>query len=377
LGLAVLVLASTAGIALAVEATTSPPPATVPQALGALEQRMAQIRFNTARISVRSVLGELGSPAGGAELGSDINKCKSLVTSGIGEIRLSPAEGTFTGRSEGLIFQGKSSLVTKSRTIGKTNYTYEPSVESYDGRRPWVRSRQHPPPKPGSKAAQLSAIYGSLAPTFAASEGESPGPTFTKLIDDLNSAVSIQEGGLITVDGQQTTEFTASLSLVKLLAGELSPKQLAAIEQKPSEATVGLEVFIAPNGLPVRTTGVTGGRIEGLGIEEDILALEVPVVVHAPPASKTIGQAQLRKLENKRLKRELKKLRHIRKKLRTGKPVRLPKASPPPAFAQCLAQGEEGDGGIPTPKGSARSKSSPARDRESRLRWLASLRANR
>lgn len=70
--------------------------------------------------------------------------------------------------------------------------------------------------------------------------------------------------------------------------------------KKLGEAPVELELFIAPSGLPVRTITVLGSRSEGIGAEEDIRALEIPVVVRAPPARQTIGQAQLRKLERKR-----------------------------------------------------------------------------
>ncbi len=292
--------------ALAAEGAPAPAqtPAVVPPNLQALEQKMAQIRFNTARISLRFVFGELGSPAGGAELGSDVNKAKSFAISAAGAIRFSPPAAAFTSTVEGLglPFLTKTS---KERTIGKTIYTYKPSVARFDGGRPWVRSRQKPAPKPDSDSARLSAVVESLAPTFSgSSRGDSTG-WFTKLIEDLNGAVSIQEVGPVTVDGQQATEFTASLSLAKLLAGKLSPKQLASM--KPSEATMELEAFLAPNGLPVRTTSIVGNRIEGIGIEDDILALEIPVVVHAPPASKTIGEARLRKLEKKRAKRAKKK----------------------------------------------------------------------
>jgi hypothetical protein len=143
----------------------------------------------------------------------------------------------------------------------------------------------------------------ALAPTLAGPSKGSAEP-FATLIDYLDGAVSVSEGGSVTVDGQQTTEFTASLSIVKLLAGKLSRKQLAKIEEeslkKPSEAIVELEVFIAPGGLPVRTIGAYGRQAEGLGIQQDILALEVPLAIHAPPARQTIGQAALLRIERKR-----------------------------------------------------------------------------
>jgi hypothetical protein len=64
---------------------------------------------------------------------------------------------------------------------------------------------------------------------------------------------------------------------------------------------VQLELFVAPSGLPVRTISVLGSRSEGIGGEEDIRALEIPVVVHVPPVRQTIGKARLRKLERRRI----------------------------------------------------------------------------
>jgi hypothetical protein len=285
----------------------------VPPALPALEQKMGQIRFNTARISQRFVLGGLGSTAGGAELGDGTGRGQSFLTTGTGSIRLAPAASLFTTHVEVPGGRVPSPLTRprQVRTIGRTTYTYTPSAASFDGGRPWVRSESRPAPKRGSKAGALAVQLGvlghALAPTLAgSSEGSSEGSAepFATLIDDLDGAVSVSEGGAVTVDGQQTTEFTASLSIVKLLAGKLSRKQLAKIEaeslKKPSEAIVELEVFIASSGLPVRTIGAYGKPTEGLGVQQDILALEVPFAIQAPPVRQTIGQARLLQLERRR-----------------------------------------------------------------------------
>jgi hypothetical protein len=306
-------------------------PAVVPPSLQSLEQKMAQIRFNTARVAIRFGLGDLGPAVSGAELGTGATGLDSFLTSVTVAVRRSPPESISTSRSDGLKLSAGHTLggnTSTERMIGKTIYTYKPSVASYDGGRPWVRSKAKPAPEPGSDSAKLSAVFGSLSPTFAGSAG-SPAGLFSKLIEELGEAQSIQEVGPATVDAQQVTEFTASISLAKLLSpkqlegitksnsslGELlspigSPKQREEAKQhneeaakKLSETTVELELFIAPSGLPVRTISVLGGRSEGIGVEEDILALEIPVVVHAPPARETIGEAQLDKLEKKHARR--------------------------------------------------------------------------
>jgi hypothetical protein len=307
--------------------------AVVPPSLQALEQKMAQIRFNTARISARFGLGELGPGGGGAELGAGASGAKGgLLTSTVGVFRLSPPEATATTKIEFLgLKPGErapaGSAASMERVIGNTIYTYTPSLDRHDGGRPWLRSKQ-PSPELNGESAGLPALSDALAPMLSAGGGRNASAApFAKLIEDVNGALSVQEVGPMTVDGQQVTEFTASLSFAKLLSrkqleaftkslsslGELlsptgSPKQREEVKKhneettkKLSEATVELELFIAPSGLPVRMISVFGGRSAGIGGEEDILALEVPVHVHAPPARETIGQAQLRKLDRKRL----------------------------------------------------------------------------
>jgi hypothetical protein len=358
----VLGLVGAAPTALASEVVSPQARVAVPPALQALEQKMQQINFNTARFSTRFGLGELGSPANGAELGSNVNVCKSLVTSSTGIERLSPPASVSVGEFDGVV--GSKS---KELSIGNTIYVFTPSASRSDGGRPWVRSAVQRTPKSAAGAAFGSA----LAPAHLASGSDGSEGHFAKLIEETNGALSIQEVGPATVDGQEVTEFTASLSLTKLitrqeleeftgsfsslnelLAPKPSPKQREEAKkhqeeatQKLSEAPMELELFIPPNGIPVRTTVVIGKRSEGIGAEQDILAVGVPVVVHAPPVDKTIGQAQLRKAEQQRFKREL---RQLRKRIRSGKSVRLPKQSPSPISApsKCPSEASEGSGGI-------------------------------
>ncbi len=304
---AALILIGTPSTALAAE-TTAPaqPDAPLPASLVGLEQKMAQIRFNSAQISERFAIGELGSRAGGAELGSGVGKSKNFVSVATGAIRLLPRASVLTDKLEVLEGPAGHSLSggvdTETRTIGSTTYTYEPSVAGLDGGRPWVRSRPKPRPKPHGALALLAAELAALAPTLTTTPSEHEG-SFTKLIEDLDDAASVTEGGPLVVDGQQVTEFTATISLKTLLAGKLTRKELRAIGKHPRQASIELEVFIAPSGLPVRTTGISQNRTGGIGLQTDILALEVPVVVQVPPANKTISGARLRKLERRHAKK--------------------------------------------------------------------------
>ena len=139
----------------------------------------------------------------------------------------------------------------------------------------------------------LEALTGSLRFIAGTCSGGPAGP-FAGLAHELDDVQAVQEVGPATVDGQQVTEFTASLPVSKLL----SPRQRRLPANRlPPTASIELELFIAPDGLPVRTTSLWSIQEESIAIQGDILALEVPVVVHAPPTRKTITQAQLRKLE--------------------------------------------------------------------------------
>lgn len=296
-------------------------PAVIPPNLQMLEQKMAQIRFNTARISARFGLGELGPAGGGAELGTGIKGPNgAFVTSTVGVFRLSPPEASTTSKFEGVGSPNGEGVPpggapSKERVIGNTVYTYTPSALRYDGGRPWVRSKRVSSSQSGGGSAGLEGLSDPSAP-------------FAKLIEDVNGALSVQEVGPMTIDGQQVTEFTVSLTMATLLPGKrlerfikafsslgeiLSPdnhssKQREEAKQhreeqakKIREIPVEIELFIASNGLPARTITVLGNRKEAIGGEQDILALEVPVDVHAPPARETIGETQLRKLRARRL----------------------------------------------------------------------------
>ncbi len=329
--LVALTAASVAAAALAAEAPPTspsvPPPAPTPSfpppTLQALEQKMAQISFNTARISDRQVLGEVGPPVGTVELGSGVDQCKSLVITATGTIRRSPSESFITST-----FAGYQS---RRIGIGDVTYTYRRSVARYDGGRPWVRShttasKSEQTPADGAPPSALTVLGASLGSTAPNRKGHRLAEPFTGLVEDLEGALAIQEVGPATVDRQQTVEYTASLSVAKLLAGRLTPKQ-HQLARKLEALPVTLDLFIAPNGMPVRTIVVVGGGEEGIGEEEDFRAVGIPVSIHAPPARETIGQSRLQKLQRQRIKKG------ISETLTIGEPT----SSTP----QCPEEGEE------------------------------------
>jgi hypothetical protein len=277
--------------------------AALPPDLVALEQQMAQLQANSVRFSFQEEFGVVGLSGEGAPL--------LFILAGGGEAGDSPPEGTVTG---GLFGQPEE----KTRTIGESVYTYRRQAGEIDGRRPWVRS-QRPAKEEAAPGAGTGLDPGSLL------ENDHPGAqgTFSKLIAQLNGAMTIEESGPATVDGQRVIEFDATLDPAPLLA------QLRAESKEPLHPlsspfgtnhvggsktpakpapppTLELEVFIAPSGLPVRVRLTLAAEGATIAIRVDTLAINIPVDVVPPPIQQTIDAAQLKRIERRRAARELK-----------------------------------------------------------------------
>jgi hypothetical protein len=276
-------------------ATTARAAAPPPPDLVALEQQMAQLHVNTERVSFQEELsfGELGSGIPFA-----------LIVTGEGEFSDSPPQGSAVAGILGL-----SNVQT--RVIGDTVYTYRPHAGELDGGRPWVRSQ-----KSGGASPSIdpSGVTGS----------DQPGPqgTFSKLIEELGGALAIEESGPVTVEDQRVIEFDATLDptpfLEKLKPQSKEPKhplnsllETPETKKTPAKSTpppsLELEVFIAPNGLPVRARYTFSAEGVTISARVDTLATNIPVNVSAPPASQTIDEAQLKRLERRRAARELRR----------------------------------------------------------------------
>jgi glutamate-1-semialdehyde aminotransferase len=136
-----------------------------------------------------------------------------------------------------------------------------------------------------------------------------PSPTPFKTEAELfKEGSAIRALGASTVDGQATVGFAGTLTAQRLAEGELSKKQLAKLKHEHLKLKGSFETFIAANGVPVHTTVVLSiGKLR-MSTSSDVLAIDFPVTVPAPPpAAETIPAAELLKLETARLKRLLKK----------------------------------------------------------------------
>lgn len=294
---AVICVVSLAGLAPLSTATAHPvgrvssallpaPPATVPPELKALEEKMAAVHFNTEhfRLTIEFSLGSgtLGLAPAMAETLAASGQAQregswlTLTSSGQGSLSVSPPTAEFSVKSQG--------SNTEVRTIGRTVYEYLPAFSSIDHHRPWV-SHTTPSPHPlGSTSEGLSS--------GTAAEGRG---SFAALITLLGKAQRIEQVGLDTIEGQQTTAFNAHFNLADLVSGKRATKELEQLS-KGGISTATLELFINSGGLPVRETLTLGGEGFSESISTDVLALEVPVHVVGPPARKTITKKRLVRL---------------------------------------------------------------------------------
>jgi hypothetical protein len=113
-----------------------------------------------------------------------------------------------------------------------------------------------------------------------------------------SSAEEVQQVASATVDGQATTVFSATVDLEKFFstfgATLVHELQSAGVEN----AT--LELFIAANGLPVRTSVIIGVQGGTIAVTTEVLQINTPVSVHAPAPRTTIGEGQLHELSERR-----------------------------------------------------------------------------
>jgi hypothetical protein len=236
----------------------SAPPASaaaLPPELQALEQKAQTLHIASERFSLDLVVKE---PSG-----------KQTTLTGVGAGRISPPEAQLVETV------GSKRLVV--RVLGRDLYESVPGLARLDGGRTWVHVRE-------SELSEQTGVNFAAAPQKL-TEGFS-------LIDA--AAEGVREVGPATVDGQATTEFTATVDLEDLFS-RFGTKLVQKL-QSVGVRSASLALYLAANGLPVRTSitiPVEGGSIT---TTSDILATEVPVSVKAPPARDTISESEFEKL---------------------------------------------------------------------------------
>jgi hypothetical protein len=255
-------------------ASEAPVSASLPPALQALEAKMAQLQVNSERyltLTRGSVVTSITLHVSRGKGHSHIHRTR-VGTQQLGEVSLAPAEGELYGGAH----------LTEPQVIatGSTLYVRGPKLASRDCGRPWTRSPS------GVESTGLFPYHGSASEVSLGGSG-----SYAGLINLLATATgSVSSDGPVTVEGQPTTEFTAQVEPL-LLIGGLTPKEKAAVHKHRLPVT--LSVFIAESGLPLRVVSQFGVGASQLTETTEIVAVNVPVSVKAPPAEKTISEKQL------------------------------------------------------------------------------------
>jgi hypothetical protein len=264
-----------------------PPPAQPPE-LQALEQHMSELTVSSQRLTAKESIG--------GKLPRKLAALKGLSEELSGEESIAPAFANAT-----LKLAGRSLTLLQ---IGNTRYTHDPSIARYDGGRPWVMESLT------GKAGQFGAKP-SIGGSALAGGGTLLNPTpFKSDAELIKQGTAVRTLGPSTVDGQATVGFAGVVTARRLAESALSKKQVAKLRRKHIKLKAAFEAFIAANGVPVRMKVVLSiGKVR-LIASEDVLAIDFPVTVPAPPpAAETISAAELEKIEAARLKKVLKKLK--------------------------------------------------------------------
>jgi hypothetical protein len=264
------------------QASSATAPAVLPPTLVALEQKMEAIQVNSERFS--QAIHGTGHTASSEQHGVNGKRIRhsghvSVDITDVGEVSLSPAEG--------VIFAHPNASKPSLLLIGATLYAYTPTIARRDGDRPWVRF--HGKAAPGT--IELFPYHGQPEEVSGSGTGSYAG--LINLIATAEGAVV--ENGPISVDGQQATEFTATVQPLNLIKG-LSQKELEALGTNAMPEK--LEVFITASGLPVRVIRSTGSGLGVISITTNILAVNAPIEVKRPPLRRTISEAEFLKLEH-------------------------------------------------------------------------------
>jgi hypothetical protein len=244
--------------------SVTPTVASIPAAVQPLIAKIEALPVTSERYTVRTRAS--GTKTVKLPDGRRRRVSRSLSTSVTGEASLAPLAAK--------LYKKGSSGQLSSVAIGSKVYVYSPS-RKHKGR-PWLLLA-------GVSAATLFPFHGQDNPAIEMNAGGTG--TYAELVDLLataNGAVTVV--GSAVVDGQQTTELKATVRPLALIQGTTS--------KQGGELTEQLEAFVTETGLPVRV--IRSERLSGISVSEttDILAVNVPVVVKAPPASKTIGGAK-------------------------------------------------------------------------------------
>lgn len=286
LALAGVLLACVPARGSAAESATGSPPSSsspssvAPAALQELMHEMGELRPSTIRVTLSlSLQGKDPTAPGGT--------ISVVMRHILAEVGIEPPTATVTT-------SGEAGAREKVRLVNGEVYVYVPYVARFDGRRPWIRMSEARYER--DDAAQVGVALAQHTDPHV--------DPYASVIAEIEGSKDFRELGPSTVDGQAVTGFamTPAPTSSQTPQSGMSAKQEAEMQaaaRRLGKSTSTLEVFIAANGLPVRTrTTITLGPISTLA-SVDVTATDFPLVVLAPPARETISFRALRKIETK------------------------------------------------------------------------------
>lgn len=271
-------LAGLSGAAPAVAASAPAPVAAVlPAELVPLEQKMTELTVTSERFTLKTATYGLHLPGGLAQL-------LDLDESVTGETTTSPDAAELSG--------GLFGPTATERVVGGVLYVDVPGLGSRDAGRPWIKF----------SSVGLKELLGSHAGLPAAGNGADG---YGELVKEINGASAVTESGPAIIEGQAVTGFSATLRPSELTKASATEKKLSKSELKlerklkikPPKETGKLEVFIAADGVPVRTIVTIDVDKFVTTATVDVLAINFPLVVEAPPPGETVTLAELKRLE--------------------------------------------------------------------------------
>jgi hypothetical protein len=267
-------------------AATPPPPELAP-----LLQKTSELQLSSERFS-----GEVTITA--KKLPRKLKALGGLKTKVAGELSTSPEAASITetllGRTISL------------RLVDKTLYIHDPSIAKHDGGRPWVKESAGG--SSGGLFGSSTTLGGGSAGSGSGSGGATSIPRFKTEIALLKASNDVRSLGASTLDGQAVTGFAGSANPKEIEESALSKKLRQAVAKSHVKPAATFEVFLAANGLPVRSHVVLALGAVKLNVTTDVLAINFPVAaIPAPPAAETITAAELKKILVKQLKKKAKK----------------------------------------------------------------------
>ncbi len=260
--------------------STTPAPA-IPPALAQLTQQMSQLRPNTVRMSLTLGLrAEVPKAPGGKAPGGEASVVMSRV---LAEVGIEPPLASV--RTVGGL--GGEQL----RLVDGEVYEFLPFLDRFDRRHPWLKLSR----------ARYEHLEGAQAASGLMHQAGADAAPYASLAAEIDASEDFRELGPSEVNGQAVLGFamTPQPSSTQRQAGFTAQEEaeLQADLRRLGKSTSTLEVFIAADGLPVRTRASIGSERLAWLSGTDVTAINFPLVVVAPPAKQTISYRALRRIE--------------------------------------------------------------------------------